>query len=296
MEEIKGTITAEATINGEVATERAIEGRLDIAGIGGGGNVDDVQINGTSIVVDKVANIPIADRDIYGLVKAYKLTGLGGVNLDANDRLVLTPLKNTDIDARKSSTAYNNKPVTNTNLDYAVKQAMCDGKGAEWTEEEKANARARMGVNQAYLVEEFTLEEDANTIDRSSEPDLTPYNFESLVVVIDCTGLTFNNFSVWLRLNHSKTGQWLYSGQGEFGSNNTKYGVFKWKKTINGFIESGFERSANASATGTQSATPISIPSNIVRLNTIINDFRLYTTGSGVIPSGTKISIYGVRA
>lgn len=60
--------------------------------------------------------------------------------------MVLTPLKNADIDARKSSTAYNNKPVTNTNLDYAVKQAMCDGKGAEWTEEEKAKAQERLGI------------------------------------------------------------------------------------------------------------------------------------------------------
>ena len=73
MEEIKGTITAEATINGEVATERAIEGRLDVAGIGGGGNVNDVQINGTSIVVDKVANIPIASSEVYSHIFRRKL-------------------------------------------------------------------------------------------------------------------------------------------------------------------------------------------------------------------------------
>lgn len=289
MEEIKGTITTEATINGEVATERAIEGRLDVAGIGGGGNVDDVQINGTSIVVDKVANIPIANGTTLGVTKP---SSSYGTVVTQSGWIQTFKAPESDIDARTNQY----RPIVPNNLDYAVKQAMCDGKGAEWTEAEKANARARMGIKQAYLVEEFTLEEDTNTIDRSTEPNGTPYNFESLVVVIDCTGLTFNNFSAWLRLNHSKTGQWLYSGQGEFGSNNTKYGVFKWIKTINGFIESGFERSANATATGTQSAAPLNIPSNIVRLNTIINDFRLYTTGSGVIPTGTKISIYGVRA
>ncbi len=290
MEEIRGTITPEQTIDGTLETLHAIEGRIDIAGINRGGAVDDVQINGTSIVVDKVANIPIATTQTLGVLKT---SSTYGTYVNSSGFLQTQSASEVNINDRTNSY----KPIVPNNFDYAVKAAMTDGKGAGWTEVEKANARARMGVNQAYLVEEFTLAEDADAIERSTEPDGTPYNFESLVVVIDCNNLTFNAFSMWLRLNHLKNGQWVYSGQGAMGTNNNKYGVFKWIKTINGFIDSGYDCSANNSATGTQALSVMAkVPSNIVRLNTIINDFRLYTTGSSVIPAGTKISIYGVRA
>lgn len=38
------------------------------------------------------------------------------------------------------------RPVTASNVDYAVRAAMCDGKGAAWTAAEQASARERMGI------------------------------------------------------------------------------------------------------------------------------------------------------
>lgn len=45
-------------------------------------------------------------------------------------------------------------------LDYAVKAAMCDGKGAAWSEDEQASARERIGINEWEEIADFTLEED----------------------------------------------------------------------------------------------------------------------------------------
>lgn len=48
-------------------------------------------------------------------------------------------------------------------LDYAVKAAMCDGKGAAWTAEEQAAARERMGVEWTEVFS-WVLEEDVLSV------------------------------------------------------------------------------------------------------------------------------------
>lgn len=106
----------------------------------------DVQIKGKSIVTDGIAEIPIANRDnVFGVVKTvpYEFWGTG-VGASSNDgQLRLYPASNGNIDARQK---INVSPISVNNLDYAVKAAMCDGKGAAWTAEEQAAARERMGA------------------------------------------------------------------------------------------------------------------------------------------------------
>ena len=54
-------------------------------------------------------------------------------------RIVQAPT--TDIDSRANAP----RPVNGNNLDYAVKAAMCDGKGAAWTDVERLAALLRLG-------------------------------------------------------------------------------------------------------------------------------------------------------
>ena len=110
------------------------------------GKVSDVQVNGTSVTSDGVANITEASPTTYGVVKAYKQNGLGGVNLNANGVLVTTPLTEANIDSRSDVASYDYKPVTNSNLDYAVKAALTDGKGTAYTSTEQTAARTRLGA------------------------------------------------------------------------------------------------------------------------------------------------------
>lgn len=106
----------------------------------------DVRINGESIVQNGVAEIPIANRDnVFGVVKTvpYEFWGTG-VGASSNDgQLRLYPASENSIDARQK---INRSPISVNNLDYAVKAAMCDGKGAVWTAKEQAAARERMGA------------------------------------------------------------------------------------------------------------------------------------------------------
>ena len=61
---------------------------------GEAGKVDDVQINGTSILSNKVANIPVASNNNLGAVKIYSAYG---VAINNNNQLAIQPAENGDI-------------------------------------------------------------------------------------------------------------------------------------------------------------------------------------------------------
>lgn len=104
--------------------------------------VQDVKISGSSVVTSGVANMPIATTSKLGVVK---VENNGGVSVSSGGIINVRQAIPPSIDARTSST----NPITPVNLDYAVKAAMTDGKGAEWTDEEKQAAQVRMGLSDA---------------------------------------------------------------------------------------------------------------------------------------------------
>lgn len=151
----------------------------------GGSNLD-VRIDGKSIVQDGVAEIPVANRDnALGVIKTipYEFWGTG-VGTDVTGQLRLYPASEKNIDARQK---INVSPISVKNLDYAVKAAMCDGKGAAWTAEEQASARDRMGA--WTTIADITLAEDVNLIDGVSVQGYRKYSVVVLlsqIIATDC--------------------------------------------------------------------------------------------------------------
>lgn len=120
--------------------------------------VSDVQdANGNSFVTDRVAKIPIADEyNKYGLVQSDVLNG---VYTDKKGMLQLLEPTEDQIYKR----LHRNFPITPFRLDYAVKAAMCDGKGAAWTADEQKAARERIGlIGYELVVDVPTLETASN--------------------------------------------------------------------------------------------------------------------------------------
>lgn len=120
-----------------------------------GGTVDDVQINGTSIVADGVANIPMANRDVSGVVKFDAFNpftfNAGALRLANADEQELT-------NPRYGYSS--NRAITASNYRLAVKLAMCDGKGEAWSVEEQAAARERIGLTADDVWQYVTLTAD----------------------------------------------------------------------------------------------------------------------------------------
>ena len=109
----------------------------------------DVRLNGKSITMNGVADIPAAvgneddsSKNSYGAVKNRGVSF--GIFFHKNGICTAAAAEN-EINSRKNYF----KPIPPAMLDYAVKVAMCDGKGAAWTAAEQAAARERMGIDDA---------------------------------------------------------------------------------------------------------------------------------------------------
>ena len=96
--------------------------------------VKDVQVAGTSVLDGGVANVPIASETGAGVVRILEPVDSGIWNDNGSLRISYAT------DAEISTRFGFRKSIVCTNLDTAVKAAMCDGKGAAWTENEQKAA------------------------------------------------------------------------------------------------------------------------------------------------------------
>lgn len=101
----------------------------------------DIQINNASIITNDVANIPYASDTAAGVILVKGRSG-SGMEIGTDGVLKAYSADNATISSRNSS----RMQLSPSNMDFAVKAAMCDGVGAAWTEEEQSAARERMGA------------------------------------------------------------------------------------------------------------------------------------------------------
>lgn len=103
----------------------------------------DVQINGKSIVQNGTAEIPLCTKTKEaGLISIDTYSSNGGLHRanGATGLIRIASATNNQIDERRNQFC----PIVPETIDYAVKAAMCDGKGAAWTVDEQTAARERM--------------------------------------------------------------------------------------------------------------------------------------------------------
>lgn len=155
------------------------------------GGVTDVLCNGKSVVKNGVATVPNGSGSVKGLVAGESAYGISLVN----GTIKVVGISDSDIAARNSFT----RGITPGSIDKIVKAALCDGKGAAWTEAEKQAAKNRMGIQESGgSIPTITL-----TIDQiiSMDPMLLQLSEEQYdillnnhVVTIDATEFGFNAF------------------------------------------------------------------------------------------------------
>lgn len=162
---------------------------------GGVANLD-VQINGESIVENGIAEIPLCTKTLgSGLITIDVYSNDGGLyRANRNTGLIrVAKASNNSLDERTN----NYCPIVPVNLDYAVKAAMCDGKGAAWTADEQAAGRERIGIDEWEDILDVTLEEES-TFSADFE-----HEYKKLYIYIDqsgvegdkCSTIYFNPYS-----------------------------------------------------------------------------------------------------
>lgn len=151
--------------------------------------VKDVQVAGNSVLADGVAKVPIASETKEGVIKAPFADGTSGIQLDNDNRPCVFAASEADITARQ--TLY--RPLVPARMDYAVKVAMCDGKGAAWTADEQKAARERIGaINNA----DVTAETIQSALGYVPEKTLASENYDGQIENLfpDKITVAINNF------------------------------------------------------------------------------------------------------
>lgn len=105
-----------------------------------GGGISDVKIGEDSIVTDGVAKIPRATYSKPNGIPTFN--NAYGITINKNDNVTTNPASNDDINTRN----YGPKPITVSNMDYAVTAVLTDGKAPALTEEQQASAQAWLGI------------------------------------------------------------------------------------------------------------------------------------------------------
>lgn len=248
-------------------------------------DVKDVQVAGNSVLDGGVANVPFASINKPGVINIGNARN-SGIYIDEDGYCYISYATKPEIDGRNAE----RKTIVCSNLDYAVKAAMCDSKGAAWTSDEQKAARERMGLDKSYeLIEEIVLEEEA-TVSRRTEPDGTAYNFCAMALkaefpAVDKSG----NIPINFRLGTSNhINSYFISPYDESASkygfcrcwlDGTVYRIGCWTCVHNVgehayYYENPIMQNKYFASNGNISDVSIGVP----------------------MPVGTKITIYGVRA
>lgn len=256
--------------------------------------VRDVQVAGNSVMDGGVANVPVAQTWVTGSIHPGVSAPSVAHGLYISDSLIkIYPAEADNIERRVLD-----RPITPTNLDKAVKAAMCDGKGAAWTSAEQAAARSRMGLDKSYeLIEEIVLEENTSVIERDAEPNGNPYAFSKIKVLI--IGMNSSGADAYYALTSNLLNKQTVSINSISGKNITYKSLFEIicdgaLTTSYGNQQPGYNVSLNTLLR--VSDMPVNtyfwpsgnIEGFIIRPNDV--------SSSAQLVAGTTIKIYGVRA
>ena len=151
--------------------------------------VSDVKVAGTSVVADGNANIPnvlaLGDDGKLRVANAPdKTKWTGPLGVDNTGLLTTAGANNIVINSRTASSI---QLLNCAYLDYAVKAAMCDGKGTAWTDTEKAAARERMGIKDYKLLATLNFTENASTFTLATLNG-QPIALKSMAVIMNRIG------------------------------------------------------------------------------------------------------------
>lgn len=258
-------------------------------------SVKDVQIDGTSIVGDGgVAEIPLCtDSNTPGLILIDPYATNGGL-YRANVKTGLIRIYNaTDDMISKRSNRY--CPVVPENLDYAVKAAMCDGKGAVWTADEQKAARDRIGIDEYEDVLDVTLEEDS-----SFSADFE-HEYKQLYIYIDQSGVTEKIYAVIYLYPYSYVdgeGKKINTFGNYFPSTSKAFPnvASVWKSYGKVVTRIASVINNQKESTGNQIAYLKVWDTSMLNINGIGDPFKgIYPSGT-IFKAGTRIVVKGVRA
>lgn len=254
--------------------------------------VKDVQVAGSSVLDGGVAKVPIAQEDAPGVVSILSVQDSGIWNDNGSLKISYAT------DAEISSRFGKRKTIVCANMDYAVKAAMCDGKGAAWTAVEQKAARERMGIDKAYELIESLISNGTSIVEREVEPNGTPYNFSHVTVVVTSPKNMESESTVYVHMSTGDANQYSFV---VFPKNVAYFRRARYSADVrNGIMSYASTNAANVYGNlqdqGNSETSQISQSPTLKFTNNNIKKIKVNGVNATAIAAGFLIQIYGVRA
>jgi hypothetical protein len=256
--------------------------------------VQDVQVNGTSVVSGGVANVPLATANRHGVIRVS--TGLG-INSSGNLYVVLA----TSEQAKAGTFPYASitPSVQHTSTFYGLAKAAGDATQSAssnavgtYTDAAKVAIQKMLGIYEPpwELLNEITMESEGR-IDLTADDNGTPYNLISAYVDIYYPANTPNASTGYDRY-------YFVDGDGvKLTAETSRYqtNTANQTKFINVMRQGGLAMAVYSRANVTGGAMTLLMKYTGVKFG-YGNIVRIYMDTNDVEPTGTIIKIYGQRA
>lgn len=217
------------------------------------------------------------------------------------------PGSDANVTAANIETALGYVPVTPSALD-AKQEALTDADrqsitktgmttGAAWTSAEQKAARERMGIDKPYELIESIMTDEPAIVERTQEPDGTPYNFVAVKTSITAPKKLPANVTMYARIFFGEESNSTYSMYKE----NYAYfnrATYTWKRENNvltGIVNKSAAIYNLQGENGGDYMETRTIP-EVIMINENFTKLKFYAANNLPIPAGFLIQIYGVRA
>ena len=265
--------------------------------------VEDVQINGTSIVTDGVANVPIASSSDLGVVRSR--VGDNGIQILSNGYLGTYVASDSDI----KNGIHSYRPISPNRQHAAAFYGLAKAAGdttqsqssnavGTYTEEAKISIQKMLGLYREWeLIADVTVEEDSVQVDIVTDGNGQPFELTEMFA------------RVWLQPSTTGANDYVAAqnllifdnGGGGVTSAPTKRYMANGASTFMEYVSKlicGINYSLGSSggvASTTASVEKISGTYDNIKS---YRGFRLrqYSSSMTLIPAGTNIKLYGIRA
>lgn len=259
------------------------------------GAVEDVKINGTSVVNNGVANVPIMSETDYGLSKLGNgLQIQSGTNKLATSRASSAQIKG-------GTELY--RPIVPAIQDSSVFYGLTKAAGVDmasssnavgtYTDEAKIAIQKMLGIYEPpfELIEDFTLAEEGR-FDKTTEPDGTLYNFRGVFIrVFYAANLQTASTGYGRYMCEDSDGTYINTETGKYTTQTSTYAKFVYIMRNGAMAIAVYSRAA---ATG--GAVSWQHKDNTGIRFDFKNIKRIYMNAADVEPAGTRIQIYAQRA
>lgn len=263
--------------------------------------VQDVQVNGTSILDNGVANVPKATTTQYGVSRYAAAYGMSASDTWDTPRIY----KATDGFVKAGEQQYT--PITPYNQHISTFYGLAKAAGSDmasssnpvgtYTDEAKVAIQKMLGVYREWeLIADVTVTEDSELVNVDTDISGQPFELSEMLVRAwfeqSTTGT--NDYVTARNLVTTKTDTygWVSSPTLRYLANGAKT-FFEYKSEILGGISYSFGSASNGPGS-TASVNKLSAVSDTSKCYRGFS-FIQYASNATLVPAGTVIKIYGIR-